>query len=58
MILLSGGIGTRMRLNTPKQFLMIGGKPMIVHVLEKVESIDAIAEIIIPSPRDYKLPVS
>ncbi|MFD1426148.1 IspD/TarI family cytidylyltransferase [Kroppenstedtia sanguinis] len=53
MILLSGGIGTRMKVSTPKQFLQIGGKPMIVHVLEKVEQIEAIEEIIIPSPRGF-----
>lgn len=53
MILLSGGIGTRMRVSTPKQFLQIGGKPMIVHILERVEQIEEIQEIIIPSPRGF-----
>lgn len=53
MILLSGGMGTRMKLNIPKQFLQIGGKPMIVHLLERVESLEEIEEIIIPSPLDY-----
>ncbi|MCS1351053.1 2-C-methyl-D-erythritol 4-phosphate cytidylyltransferase [Mechercharimyces sp. CAU 1602] len=53
MILLAGGIGTRMKVNTPKQFLQIGGKPMIIHVLEKADRIDAIREIIIPSPHAY-----
>lgn len=53
MVLLSGGIGTRMKMSIPKQFLLIGGKPMIVHVLEKVEAISEIEEIIIPSPQEY-----
>ncbi|WP_054948785.1 IspD/TarI family cytidylyltransferase [Numidum massiliense] len=52
-ILLSGGIGTRMKMNVPKQFLLLGGKPTIVHVLEKLETIEQISEIIIPSPENH-----
>ncbi|WP_226036349.1 IspD/TarI family cytidylyltransferase [Aquibacillus saliphilus] len=52
-ILLSGGIGTRMKLATPKQFLLVGGKPLLVHVLERIDTIEEINEIIIPSPKDY-----
>lgn len=53
MVLLSGGIGQRMKVNIPKQFLHIAGKPMIVHVLERVDRIDEIGEIIIPTPSDF-----
>ena len=53
MILLSGGIGQRMKLNIPKQFLHIAGKPMIVHVLERVDKVDEIGEIIIPTPANF-----
>ena len=53
LILLSGGIGTRMQRPVPKQFLLVGGKPIIVHVLEKIDGIDEIKEIIIPSPPQY-----
>ncbi|SDW00376.1 2-C-methyl-D-erythritol 4-phosphate cytidylyltransferase [Marininema mesophilum] len=53
MILLSGGIGTRMKATVPKQFLPIGGKPMIVHVLEKIDQMNAVDEIIIPSPQAH-----
>jgi D-ribitol-5-phosphate cytidylyltransferase len=52
-ILLSGGIGRRMQLNIPKQFLLVGGKPILVHVLEKIDSIQEIKEIIIPSPKEF-----
>ncbi|GIN85014.1 2-C-methyl-D-erythritol 4-phosphate cytidylyltransferase [Heyndrickxia sporothermodurans] len=52
-VLLSGGIGKRMQVNIPKQFLLLGGKPILVHVLEKIDSIKEIKEIIIPSPRDF-----
>jgi 2-C-methyl-D-erythritol 4-phosphate cytidylyltransferase len=34
--ILAGGIGTRMNIvNMPKQFLMLGEKPIIIHTLEK-----------------------
>lgn len=52
-VLLSGGIGKRMQVNIPKQFLLLGGKPILVHVLEKIDSIDSIKEIIIPSPKEF-----
>lgn len=53
MILLAGGIGTRMKASVPKQFLPIGGKPIIVHVLDKLENIEEICEVVVPSPKDY-----
>ncbi|MGM8213613.1 IspD/TarI family cytidylyltransferase [Virgibacillus sp. W0430] len=52
-ILLSGGIGKRMQLNIPKQFLLLAGKPIFIHVLEKIDSIDEIAEVIIPCPKEF-----
>lgn len=52
-ILLSGGIGKRMQLNIPKQFLLLAGKPLFIHVLEKVDSIPEIKEIIIPCPKAF-----
>lgn len=52
-VLLSGGIGKRMQVNIPKQFLLLGGKPILVHVLEKIDQIDEIKEIIIPSPKEF-----
>ncbi|WP_042143665.1 2-C-methyl-D-erythritol 4-phosphate cytidylyltransferase [Paucisalibacillus sp. EB02] len=52
-ILLSGGIGKRMQLNIPKQFLLLAGKPIFIHVLEKIDTIEEIKEIIIPCPDDF-----
>ncbi|NLE03550.1 MAG: NTP transferase domain-containing protein [Crenarchaeota archaeon] len=46
-ILLAGGVGKRMQNTVHKQFLLIGGKPMIIHTLEKVDKIHEIGEIII-----------
>lgn len=42
-----------MQLDIPKQFLLIGGKPILIHALEKIDLIDEIKEIIIPSPKEY-----
>lgn len=52
-ILLSGGIGKRMQINIPKQFLLLAGKPIFIHVLEKVDQIENIGEIVIPCPKDF-----
>ena len=34
-VILAGGIGTRMGISIPKQFLMINEKPVIIHTIEK-----------------------
>lgn len=53
-ILLAGGAGTRMRQNVPKQFLPLGGRPMLLHTLERFEKIDEIAEVVIVCLSQYK----
>lgn len=52
-ILLSGGVGKRMQLNIPKQFLLLAGKPIFIHVLEKIDGIKEIGEVIIPCPPEF-----
>ena len=45
VLMLAGGVGTRMGANIPKQFIRIKGKPIIAYtldVLEKNQSIDAV----------------
>jgi 2-C-methyl-D-erythritol 4-phosphate cytidylyltransferase len=54
LILLSGGNGSRMQKSIPKQYLMIGGKPIIMHTLDKVDSLAEINEIIIVCSEKYK----
>lgn len=54
LVLLAGGKGTRMQNQIPKQFLMLAGKPIILHVLEKVEKIDKIKEIVIVCEEKYR----
>ncbi len=47
-LIIAGGVGARMKMDTPKQFISVKGKPIIVYTLEafqKNESIDAIAVV-------------
>lgn len=53
MVILAGGIGKRMQKSIPKQFLLLGGKPIILHVLEKIEQIDEIEKVVICSPKEH-----
>lgn len=46
-IIVAAGSGTRFRADRPKQFLEIGGKPLLIHTLEKFENCAAIDEIVL-----------
>src|SRR5215213_1532864 len=46
-IIVAAGSGTRFGDDRPKQFLEIGGKPLLIHTLEKFENCPAIDEIIL-----------
>ena len=50
MIVLAGGIGKRIGRPFPKQFLLLGGKPLIIHVLEKARVIADIDHVVITCP--------
>ncbi len=53
MIILAGGIGKRMNKPIPKQFLILAGKPIIVHVLEKVEQLTDVERVVITCPAEF-----
>jgi 2-C-methyl-D-erythritol 4-phosphate cytidylyltransferase len=53
MIVLAGGIGKRIGRPVPKQFLLLGGNPLLVHVLEKVLPIAEIGEVVITCPASH-----
>jgi len=53
MIILAGGVGKRMNKPIPKQFLILAGKPIIVHVLEKVEQLKDVERVVITCPPEY-----
>lgn len=52
VIVVAGGLGLRMKSDTPKQFLKIGSKQLISYTLEKLLIIDEIDEIILTLPEN------
>ena len=53
-VLLSGGVGSRMHQSIPKQYMLLAGKPMIMHVLDKVDTIEQISKIVIVCAEEYR----
>jgi 2-C-methyl-D-erythritol 4-phosphate cytidylyltransferase len=53
MIVLAGGIGKRIGRPFPKQFLLLGGKPLLIHVLEKARVIADIDTVVITCPEAH-----
>ena len=55
-IIVAGGTGTRMGSSLPKQFLLLNGKPIIIHTVEKFLQYDPallMAVVIHPSTKSY-----
>ncbi|WP_343747255.1 2-C-methyl-D-erythritol 4-phosphate cytidylyltransferase [Fluviicola sp.] len=52
-IITAGGIGKRMGGATPKQFLLLDGKPVLIHTIERIHHFDPSAELIVTLPVDY-----
>jgi len=46
-IIVAAGSGTRFGTERPKQFLEIGGKPLLIHTLEKFQNCNSIDDIIL-----------
>lgn len=53
-VLLSGGIGARMNQAVPKQYLLLSGKPVIMHTIERLDKIDRIKDIVIVCTMEYR----
>ena len=54
VIITAGGVGKRMGGNIAKQFLEVGGKPIILRTIEMFTAMDSKCEIILVLPNDYK----
>lgn len=54
LILLSGGTGSRMQNAIPKQYMLLAGKPVIMHILDRVDTIDTITNIIVVCADEYR----
>lgn len=53
-VILAGGKGTRMgNVEKPKQFMEIGGKPIIIHTIEKFVINNSFKEIVVLSPKQW-----
>lgn len=53
IIITAGGVGKRMGANQPKQFLEIGGKPILCYTIQRFFEYDNSIEIIVVLPSDY-----
>lgn len=54
VILLSGGKGNRMQETMPKQYLLLAGKPMIMHTIERLDNIAEVDEIVLVCDLSYE----
>ena len=52
-VLLSGGVGSRMGYDIPKQFIEINDKPLLAHCIDKFVEISDFKKIIVSSPEGY-----
>ena len=52
-VVVAGGIGRRMGSETPKQFMNIGGKPIIVHTVQKFAMCKELEKVIVLTPEDW-----
>ena len=53
-VIVAGGSGTRMKSKMPKQFLEIGGKPILRHTIERFQALPFKVELIIVVASDMK----
>jgi len=53
VIIVAGGSGSRMNTDKPKQFLILGNKPVLQHTIEKFYNYDSQIEIIVVLPENY-----
>lgn len=53
VILLSGGTGSRMKKDVPKQYLLLAGKPVILHTLERIDRLSEVEKVVIVCAESY-----
>ena len=51
-VIVAGGSGKRMGLGTPKQFLELAGRPVLMHTIERFKEFDSSIEIITVLPEN------
>ena len=53
-VVLSGGTGSRMGADLPKQYIELAGKPVIVHTLERLEGCKAVESVVVTAAPKWK----
>lgn len=53
IIITAGGTGKRMGADLPKQFLLLAGKPVLFHTIQRFFDFDPSAQIIVSLPADW-----
>lgn len=54
VVIVAGGKGLRMGGDVPKQFFLFGGKPVLMHTIERFHAFDAQLQIILVLPPDQQ----
>jgi 2-C-methyl-D-erythritol 4-phosphate cytidylyltransferase / 2-C-methyl-D-erythritol 2,4-cyclodiphosphate synthase len=52
-VIAAGGTGTRINAGIPKQFLKIAGKPILLHTIAGISSLEEVTQIVIALPEDH-----
>jgi len=53
VVIVASGTGKRMETKLPKQFIKIGGKPVLAYTIERFDKCSIIDEIVLVVPDDY-----
>ncbi len=54
LLLLSGGVGSRINIGKPKQYAELHGIPMIMYSIMAIKDIDEISELVVNYPKNEK----
>lgn len=52
-IITAGGIGKRMNSDVPKQFLLLGDTPILMHTIQRFYNFDSSIEILVTLPKEW-----
>ena len=53
VVIVAGGVGHRMGSSMPKQFMMLGNSPILVHTINRMREALPAAEIVVVLPEEY-----
>ena len=53
-LILSGGVGTRMKSSVPKQYVSVAGKPIVMHTMEIFDKIERFDRIVIVANEEWQ----